>query len=200
MSRERQVNTFFVLDGAVLSGLSPELVLKLNWSFSRCSLYLQIQHTGIPACNHAFCHMLCFNPTQALSTTLPRLLPLLLHCPIIPLLPALLDALYILILALKPSSLILTSKHFLHKSLLPRLVLNPRTVELCRSLDHNTDLRVLRHLEFALLTIHAFGVEDGTHVEELKVALQSRREIGAWKVVPAGKSRFRCTRDVSCRT
>ena len=138
-------------------------------------------------CGNASLGNICVVQSKSVSTTFPRLRPFLLHGLVITLLPTLLDALNVLVLALESASLLLSSQDFFNKSLLPVAILDATRVKLGRTFDDGADLGVLGDFELALLSVHALGIEDGAHVEELQVALESWREVGAGEIIPVRK-------------
>jgi hypothetical protein len=153
--------------GPICAVLSPQQGISFNWRAERslssrrdCS---SARLLGLFGKLRTRYHNLVY------STPLPRLRPLLLHRPIIPLPSALLDPLHLLIFALEPSALLLSRKHLFHKCLLALPILDSTAVELGGSFHNDAELRVFGYFEGALLTIHALRVENGAHIEKLKV-------------------------------
>jgi hypothetical protein len=97
--------------------------------------------------------------------------------------------LHFTVLLLETTSLLLSSKDFLHKSAFAVLVLDSGGEVLGRSLDDGADLTVLGSLHFAtVLLVVTMRVEDVTHLQKLQISLEFRSEVGARQVVPLGTS------------
>lgn len=93
----------------------------------------------------------------------------------------------IVVFVLEAAGLALASEDFLNKCLLPIRILKPCAVVLSGAFYESSRLRELRDFEFSIvLFIMPVRVENVTHFEQLKIALQFWGQVCAGHVKPIG--------------
>jgi len=104
---------------------------------------------------------------------------------VVRLLSACLGGLDVAILPLETTSVFLAGKNFVDKGLLAILVVESAREVLGGALDDGADMGILRRSHLAvLLLVVSMRIKHVTHLQELKISLQLRSEVGTRHVVP----------------
>ena len=126
-------------------------------------------------------------PPTSLAT-----LPLIQQALVVCLFAVRLLPLDLIVLPLKVTGLPLSSHSLFHKSFRPILLVDPRAIPFCRAFKDCSYLREGRNLGLARrLLVMAVWIENGSHFDQLQVALQLWSQHCLWQVKPLGsRSRF----------